>query len=166
MVHDHDVRLCRAPSRLEKEAAVEVGALEPGAQIRLRRHRVPHLAARLVGEIGERAVARPGGPRREAVELRPALVLEQRVPLLPGLVEARQADVVPPPFEQRERRRMVARAERAREDREILARALGTRSEEHTSELQSRRDLVCRLLLEKKKIITCTVTKNIRKSLT
>src|SRR5690349_23762932 len=28
---------------------------------------------------------------------------------------------------------------------------LGTRSEEHTSELQSRRDLVCRLLLEKKK---------------
>src|SRR5690349_24029471 len=34
------------------------------------------------------------------------------------------------------------------------ARAAGddpTRSEEHTSELQSRRDLVCRLLLEKKK---------------
>src|SRR5690349_22338470 len=28
------------------------------------------------------------------------------------------------------------------------------RSEEHTSELQSRRDLVCRLLLEKKKIQT------------
>src|SRR5690349_22452115 len=30
-------------------------------------------------------------------------------------------------------------------------RAGATRSEEHTSELQSRRDLVCRLLLEKKK---------------
>src|SRR5690349_24027601 len=29
--------------------------------------------------------------------------------------------------------------------------AAGHRSEEHTSELQSRRDLVCRLLLEKKK---------------
>src|SRR5690349_22299270 len=29
--------------------------------------------------------------------------------------------------------------------------AVYTRSEEHTSELQSRRDLVCRLLLEKKK---------------
>src|SRR5438874_8462550 len=29
--------------------------------------------------------------------------------------------------------------------------AVGRRSEEHTSELQSRRDLVCRLLLEKKK---------------
>src|SRR6266496_4621299 len=29
--------------------------------------------------------------------------------------------------------------------------AVGLRSEEHTSELQSRRDLVCRLLLEKKK---------------
>src|SRR5207249_10105857 len=31
------------------------------------------------------------------------------------------------------------------------ARGAGTRSEEHTSELQSRFDLVCRLLLEKKK---------------
>src|SRR6185312_5369082 len=30
--------------------------------------------------------------------------------------------------------------------------AAGGRSEEHTSELQSRSDLVCRLLLEKKKI--------------
>src|SRR5690349_23009812 len=34
----------------------------------------------------------------------------------------------------------------------VAASAPGeTRSEEHTSELQSRRDLVCRLLLEKKK---------------
>src|SRR5690349_22059340 len=32
-------------------------------------------------------------------------------------------------------------------------RAFPLRSEEHTSELQSRRDLVCRLLLEKKKKI-------------
>src|SRR6267378_8568200 len=31
-------------------------------------------------------------------------------------------------------------------------RPCAARSEEHTSELQSRRDLVCRLLLEKKKI--------------
>src|SRR5690349_23960634 len=35
--------------------------------------------------------------------------------------------------------------------REEKAAKLGFRSEEHTSELQSRRDLVCRLLLEKKK---------------
>src|SRR5438874_10325174 len=38
----------------------------------------------------------------------------------------------------------------------LLAAASGapavSRSEEHTSELQSRRDLVCRLLLEKKKL--------------
>src|SRR5438067_10258461 len=50
---------------------------------------------------------------------------------------------------------------------------LSLRSEEHTSELQSRFDLVCRLLLEKKKIIprtprplyqqptcTCTILRN------
>src|SRR5260370_20938028 len=36
----------------------------------------------------------------------------------------------------------------------ILSRS-GCRSEEHTSELQSHLNLVCRLLLEKKKIITC-----------
>src|SRR2546421_6321195 len=48
------------------------------------------------------------------------------------------------------------------EQREIEARAqmdekvtaeVGVRSEEHTSELQSRSDLVCRLLLEKKKLV-------------
>src|SRR2546428_7454135 len=33
-----------------------------------------------------------------------------------------------------------------------MARIKAMRSEEHTSELQSRSDLVCRLLLEKKKI--------------
>src|SRR5438874_10337898 len=33
----------------------------------------------------------------------------------------------------------------------VLHQAILDRSEEHTSELQSRRDLVCRLLLEKKK---------------
>src|SRR5690349_23737054 len=35
-----------------------------------------------------------------------------------------------------------------------------TRSEEHTSELQSRRDLVCRLLLEKKNIPLQTSTRH------
>src|SRR5690349_22551034 len=34
-------------------------------------------------------------------------------------------------------------------------RSSPSRSEEHTSELQSRRDLVCRLLLEKKNTVAC-----------
>src|SRR5438067_13921691 len=42
-------------------------------------------------------------------------------------------------------------ARRAREVRERIDRGPRGRSEEHTSELQSRFDLVCRLLLEKKK---------------
>src|SRR5690606_16351841 len=37
--------------------------------------------------------------------------------------------------------------------RQTPASRFGNRSEEHTSELQSRENLVCRLLLEKKKII-------------
>src|SRR5258705_3259919 len=44
--------------------------------------------------------------------------------------------------------------DRVREEAPALARELGqpSRSEEHTSELQSLRHLVCRLLLEKKKL--------------
>src|SRR5690349_22416371 len=39
------------------------------------------------------------------------------------------------------------------------------RSEEHTSELQSRRDLVCRLLLEKKKKRKKSITKQVKKTI-
>src|SRR5699024_12052791 len=42
-------------------------------------------------------------------------------------------------------------------DRQISVNEICRRSEEHTSELQSRFDLVCRLLLEKKKHITACV---------
>src|SRR3712207_8286678 len=43
-------------------------------------------------------------------------------------------------------------------DRPLRADEPRPRSEEHTSELQSRQYLVCRLLLEKKKIMTTTFT--------
>src|SRR5437868_12578190 len=47
----------------------------------------------------------------------------------------------------------------ASESRDFARRALAkSRSEEHTSELQSRFDLVCRLLLEKKKKVNCYIT--------
>src|SRR5690349_23670449 len=49
------------------------------------------------------------------------------------------------------RRRTPRRACSAAPARRSSARRR-SRSEEHTSELQSRRDLVCRLLLEKKKL--------------
>src|SRR5260221_2042361 len=39
----------------------------------------------------------------------------------------------------------------------FLQELLDERSEEHTSELQSHSDLVCRLLLEKKKNILCQI---------
>src|SRR5690606_40533970 len=54
-----------------------------------------------------------------------------------------------------ERRKSRRRRREPRAGREVVAaddsRACGRRSEEHTSELQSRENLVCRLLLEKKK---------------
>src|SRR5476651_2772915 len=45
----------------------------------------------------------------------------------------------------------VGRAGSETEHGKEFARLINTRSEEHTSELQSRQYLVCRLLLEKKK---------------
>src|SRR2546421_4163945 len=42
------------------------------------------------------------------------------------------------------------------------AYATGWRSEEHTSELQSRSDLVCRLLLEKKKKIQKSIQQTVK----
>src|SRR2546430_4317467 len=50
------------------------------------------------------------------------------------------------------RARQLERDRRLGDDRERLDRGhVATRSEEHTSELQSQSNLVCRLLLEKKK---------------
>src|SRR5436190_7134597 len=46
-----------------------------------------------------------------------------------------------------------APAERSSERDKLLSSEQSARSEEHTSELQSHSDLVCRLLLEKKKKI-------------
>src|SRR5690349_24877326 len=71
-------------------------------------------------------------------------------------------DALPISGARRRRRRLPDQAFRDRRVRGARARAgpartadLGDRSEEHTSELQSRRDLVCRLLLEKKKNLFC-----------
>src|SRR5690349_23858333 len=47
---------------------------------------------------------------------------------------------------------------RALRERSPAARIRFRRSEEHTSELQSRRDIVCRLLLAKKKVVGSLVT--------
>src|SRR2546430_7913085 len=64
---------------------------------------------------------------------------------------------VPPPLTRRQRYRRAPRRQRGgnpcrhRRIGAIAAACTGLRSEEHTSELQSQSNLVCRLLLEKKK---------------
>src|SRR5207249_11988763 len=45
----------------------------------------------------------------------------------------------------------------------VGSRRIGVRSEEHTSELQSRFDLVCRLLLEKKNPCRCATSRGARR---
>src|SRR5436190_10197485 len=77
------------------------------------------------------------------------LSLHDALPILaprPPDTAASRAPVVPP-------RRDAAKRPRAptTQPRIDVARARYLRSEEHTSELQSHSDLVCRLLLEKKK---------------
>src|SRR5437868_8659195 len=49
----------------------------------------------------------------------------------------------------------AAQANGSSRDATLGYRRVASRSEEHTSELQSRFDLVCRLLLEKKKCVSC-----------
>src|SRR5260370_24940626 len=56
-------------------------------------------------------------------------------------------------FEHLRQMHAVALAARQRADLFLLVGALEIRSEEHTSELQSHLNLVCRLLLEKKKTV-------------
>src|SRR5699024_11371615 len=74
---------------------------------------------------------------------------EPRLALLKDLAEVLDVDVgilltaEPPPD-----RRAELEIELQRAQRSPHYRSLGVRSEEHTSELQSRFDLVCRLLLE------------------
>src|SRR3712207_9061260 len=75
------------------------------------------------------------------------LSLHDALPICPLLPPARRGHA------RRRRPRMPRRARRGRNARRIhpWQDRVGRRSEEHTSELQSRQYLVCRLLLEKKK---------------
>src|SRR3712207_6976963 len=77
-------------------------------------------------------------------------------PVLPDRLPGRQLGevVVQVHAASRRSRRVLRRDVVAHEPGEDVADAAlaGLRSEEHTSELQSRQYLVCRLLLEKKKI--------------
>src|SRR5437868_10581980 len=67
----------------------------------------------------------------------------------PGRKPETAAGTAPRPAQARRTTRPAREADRS--GRETARPALRSRSEEHTSELQSRFDLVCRLLLEKKK---------------
>src|SRR5690606_40411522 len=85
-----------------------------------------------IRELDERL----GGVSQERVALIQRIEAEERV--------RQQFETVERMFERDE-------ARVSREGNEIVLRMVGlTRSEEHTSELQSRENLVCRLLLEKK----------------
>src|SRR2546422_2133196 len=81
------------------------------------------------------------------------LSLHDALPISPRLPAVRGVDRVP------RARRAAPRRRARRAARPGVLGCDGPRSEEHTSELQSRLHLVCRLLLEKKK------KKNLRKLL-
>src|SRR5207249_7241944 len=109
-----------------------------------------HARTHLAREPGEPVVARRGwrgGPHRE---------VQGRTPMMD---DHRQSDrpVVPAKFPNNAERSAAEGMEgrglaKGNPSQQNAPRTLGRdRSEEHTSELQSRFDLVCRLLLEKKK---------------
>src|SRR5438132_9168046 len=80
-------------------------------------------------------------------------VTPQKIPPVSPRIRARALLLITPSFEaylSRERNGV----QQVFHYGEAGAKALSARSEEHTSELQSHSDLVCRLLLEKKKQAT------------
>src|SRR5690349_22116350 len=89
-------------------------------------------------------------PRPPRSTLFPYTTLFRSQRILPGQqrphVDAPRREVIDRPVE------FDAPAERAAQVELLRHHVVDDRSEEHTSELQSRRDLVCRLLLEKKKV--------------
>src|SRR2546429_6115262 len=99
MVYDHDIGFGGSASRRKHEALIEVGALEPRAQIRLGGDRVPHLTRRLLHEIGEATVRGARRPARDRLELCRARGVEQRLLAGARLLEPRQAQAVPPSLE-------------------------------------------------------------------
>src|SRR5437868_1334449 len=105
------------------------GGVHPGPEPQLLLHRDEHPYSG--GAYGHRAdyCDRPATPAVCTLSLHDAL------PILPG--------------DRRDHRLLQQRARRPH--RPIAFRLEAERSEEHTSELQSRFELVCRLLLEKKK---------------
>src|SRR2546422_2738756 len=74
-----------------------------------------------------------------------------RSTLFPYTTLFRSVEVNGPPVEPAGRPGLEARQFEAARRQTIAQRLCRSRSEEHTSELQSRLHLVCRLLLEKKK---------------
>src|SRR2546430_3227837 len=87
-----------------------------------------------------------------------------RSPLFPytTLFRSVHRDRRPDPHRHRETRRAAARSAQAAD----AGRQGGERSEEHTSELQSQSNLVCRLLLEKKIVTILPPTSTKSASLT
>src|SRR3712207_235069 len=116
-----------------------------GAALRGRRLRPPGAAEHRPGPRRLprrlRARAHRAGPRADAVVLRKDPVLLVKDPLAPRHSQARGGT--------------LQEGLRARGEPRDGA---GPRSEEHTSELQSRQYIVCRLLLEKKQLVYRTVT--------
>ena len=121
MVDHDDVGLRRAPARPEQEAAVEVRALEPGAEIGLGAHLVPDLRARRDRQIAQRAVGRVARPLGDADQLVELVLLEQGALGRHRLVHPGEAEIVPPSLEQREGRLVVVLLERPPQQRQVLA---------------------------------------------
>src|SRR2546430_13262429 len=102
----------------------------------------PILVAGILAVIGTAAPAQTRPDRPETPQVRTAATAQRSVqPDLATVTLQFTGDGATPA---QAGSRLASRAD-------SLRRALATRSEEHTSELQSQSNLVCRLLLEKKK---------------
>src|SRR5687768_17723230 len=91
-------------------------------------------------------------PTRRSSDLKRSIVLAAASVFIALSTPAFAQRGTPPPPTDRTKASYMSAAE--------VAAAIEKRSEEHTSELQSRLHLVCRLLLEKKNTSTCTCSES------
>src|SRR5690348_14386251 len=108
MIDDDDIGLRRLATRLVEKALLVQWALEPPAQIGLRRDLVPELRPRRRRQIAQRAVARSVGPGGDRVELVPETVVEECRGHRRRLLEPLEAEIISPALEQCIADRLVA----------------------------------------------------------
>src|SRR4051794_19974169 len=120
VVHHYHIGLRRAPPGAEEKAAIEMGTLEAGAQVRPRANLVPYLCGWGGREIAQGTISGVPGPFGNAEQLVQLVLLEQGALARDCLMHPGQAEIVAPALEEREGGRVLLLGQSATKQWKIL----------------------------------------------